>query len=252
MSFPMLFHDLSGKVAVVVGGSGGIGRAVSLELAQAGAQVVVTYFSDDTAAEFVSVLPGGGHAAMPACVEDTASLRDLATFVRARYGRADILVNCAGFTSPVAAEDLDALDDDLIDRTFAVNWRGTFSAIRVFHAMLAEHGDGLIVNISSIAGQTGIGSNVAYCAAKAGIDVMTKALARSLAPEVRVMAISPGIVDTCFVPGLTHGFNQLVAKSIPLQRIATAQDVADAVLACATLLRYSTGSFVLTDGGRAL
>lgn len=248
----MLLHDLSGKVAVVIGGSGGIGRAIARELAQAGAQVVVTYYSDDTAIEFVTQLPGNGHAAMPACIEDTASLEHLAALVKARYGRADILINSAGFTTPVPAGDLDLLDDDLIDRSFAVNWRGPFAAIRVFRSLLAAHGDGLIVNISSIAGQSGIGSNIAYCAAKAGIDVMTKSLARVLAPSIRVMAISPGIVDTGFVPDRSSGFNQLAAKTIPLQRVATARDVAEAVLACATLLRYSTGSFVLTDGGRAL
>ncbi len=248
----MLRQDLSGKVAVVIGGSGNIGRAICVELAQAGAEVVVTYYSDDTVTDFVARLPGTGHAAMPACVESTASLEELALFVQARYGRADILVNSAGFSTSIAPEDLDLLTDELIDRSFAVNWRGPFAAIRVFRTLLATHGDGLVVNISSAAVQTGMDSNIAYRAAKAGVDVMTRALARALAPDIRVMAISPGVIDTAFATEHHNGFNQLAAKAIPLQRVGTAQDVAAAVLACATLLRYSTGSFVLTDGGRSL
>jgi 3-oxoacyl-[acyl-carrier protein] reductase len=188
----MLRQDLSGKVAVVIGGSGNIGRAICVELAQAGAEVVVTYYSDDTVTDFVARLPGTGHAAMPACVESTASLEELALFVQARYGRADILVNSAGFSTSIAPEDLDLLTDELIDRSFAVNWRGPFAAIRVFRTLLATHGDGLVVNISSAAVQTGMDSNIAYRAAKAGVDVMTRALARALAPDIRVMAISPG------------------------------------------------------------
>ena len=116
-----------------------------------------------------------------------------------------MLVNAAGFTKPVPHADLDALDDALIDRMFAVNWRGQFAAIRTFAPMLKASGDGLIVSISSIAGQTGIGSSIAYCAVKAGIDVMTKSLARALAPEIRVMGVAPGVVDTGFVPGRSGG-----------------------------------------------
>src|SRR4051794_5074954 len=97
-----------------------------------------------------------------------------------------------------------------------------------------------------------MGSSIAYCAAKAGIDVMTKALARVLAPHVRVLAVSPGVVDTGFVPGRGADFNDKVAASTPLKRIATADDVAAAITACATMLDYSTGHIIQVDGGRAL
>ena len=135
---------------------------------------------------------------------------------------------------------------------FAVNWRGQFAAIRTFAPMLKASGDGLIVNISSIAALNGAGSNIAYGAAKAGIDVMGKSLARALAPEVRVMAVSPGVVATGFVPGRGAEFNEKAAASTPLKRVATAEDVAEAVLACATHLSYSTGATIVVDGGRAL
>jgi 3-oxoacyl-[acyl-carrier protein] reductase len=161
-------------------------------------------------------------------------------------------VNAAGFTKPVPHADLEALDDELIDRMFQVNWRGQFAAIRTFAPLLKRSGDGLIVSISSISAFTGVGSSIAYCAAKAGIDVMTKALARVLAPEVRVLAVSPGVVDTHFVPGRGANFNNKVSASTPLRRIAQADDIAAAITACATMLGYSTGHIVQVDGGRAI
>ena len=135
---------------------------------------------------------------------------------------------------------------------FQVNWRGQFAAIRTFAPLLKASGDGLVVSISSIAGFTAIGSNIAYCAAKAGIDVMTKSLARALAPEVRVLAVSPGAVDTPFVPGRGADFNATMAFTTPLGRIGVVEDVAAAIAVCATHLGYSTGHIIQVDGGRAL
>jgi 3-oxoacyl-[acyl-carrier protein] reductase len=247
-------HSLDGRLALVVGGSGGIGAASARVLAEAGARVVVTHTarSAEAAASLARSLPGAGHLALPADVADTASLLALRDAVRERSGEAlHVLVNAAGFTKPVPHADLDALDDALIDRMFAVNWRGQFAAIRAFAPMLKASGNGLIVSISSIAGQTGIGSSIAYCAVKAGIDVMTKSLARALAPEIRVMGVAPGVVDTGFV-GRPAGFNAKTAAATPLRRIATAEDVAEAVLACATSLSFSTGATVVVDGGRSL
>ena len=124
--------------------------------------------------------------------------------------------------------------------------------IRAFAPSLKRSGDGLIVSISSIAGFTGVGSNVAYCGAKAGLDIMTNSLGRALAPEIRVMAVSPGAVDTEFVPGRGKEFNDKVAATTPLKRITSPTDVAEAVLSCATLLKFSTGSRIVVDGGRHL
>ncbi len=169
-----------------------------------------------------------------------------------RFGRLDILVNTAGYTKPVPHQNLDALTDEFIDHMFQVNWRGQFAAIRTFAPMLKASGDGVVVSISSIAGFTGAGSSIAYCAAKAGLDVMTKSLARVLAPEVRVLAVSPGVVDTPFVPGRGPDFNDKAAASTPLKRIGTAEDVAAAVVACVTMLGFSTGHIIQTDGGRPL
>jgi 3-oxoacyl-[acyl-carrier protein] reductase len=111
-------------------------------------------------------------------------------------GRADILVNTAGFTKPVKHGDLDALTDELIDEIMKVNWRAQFAAIRAFRTLLDESGDGLVVNVSSISASTGVGSNIAYCAAKAGLDVMAASLARALAPRIRVLNVAPGVVGS--------------------------------------------------------
>lgn len=249
---------LAGKVAVVIGGAGGVGAATAAAFAAAGARVALTHRGDGTAARAIAaVLPtpdpsGPGHVALAADILDSASLAALAAEVMRRFGRVDMLVNAAGFTKPVPHADLDALDDALIDRMFAVNWRGQFAAIRAFRPHLATHGDGLVVSVSSLSATTGIGSNIAYCAVKAGIDVMTKSLARALAPDIRVLAVSPGVVDTDFVPGRDAAFNARIAASIPLRRIASPAEVARAILACATHLTYATGSVITLDGGRGL
>jgi 3-oxoacyl-[acyl-carrier protein] reductase len=253
MNYP---KSLDGKVALVVGGSGAIGAATCRMLAQAGATVVLTHKPGERSTEVASgtlkELPGAGHSAHPADVADTASLLRVRDAIAERHGLLDILVNAAGFTKPVPHADLEALDDELIDRMFQVNWRGQFAAIRTFAPLLKRSGDGLIVSISSISAFTGAGSSIAYCAAKAGIDVMTKALARVLAPEVRVLAVSPGVVNTHFVPGRGANFNDKVSASTPLRRIAQVDDIAAAITACATMLGYSTGHIVQVDGGRAI
>ena len=180
------------------------------------------------------------------------ALRIAAAQVERTLGPASVLVNSAGWTKSVAAGDLDGLNDQLIDDMFAVNWRGTFAPIRAFAPQLKTTGDGLVVNVSSIAALSGLGSNLAYAAAKAGIDASTRALAKSLAPEIRVLAVSPGVLATSFVPGRDASFYERVAASLPLRRVGTADDVAAAITACATSLRYATGSVFVVDGGRHL
>jgi 3-oxoacyl-[acyl-carrier protein] reductase len=246
-------NALDQKVAVVIGGTGGIGKATANRLAQAGASVVVVGQDDIAQAEaVVQQIPGAGHSALLASITDSATLTALAVAVRERYGRADILVNAAGFTKPIKHSDLDALTDELIDDMFKVNWRGQFAAIRAFRGLLADSGDGLVVNVSSISTTTGVGSNVAYCAVKAGIDIMAASLGRALAPKIRVVNVSPGVVDTTFVPGRGADFNDKVAATTPLGRIGTPDDIAAAIEACATHLTFTTGVTLVVDGGRRL
>ncbi|MFK4444837.1 3-oxoacyl-[acyl-carrier protein] reductase [Caballeronia udeis] len=249
-------NHLEGKVAVILGGTGGIGAATATRLANAGATVVVTAQSELAKAQrVVDSLPANGdrgHLATVAAITDSASLVELASRVKARLGRLDILVNTAGFTKPVKHGDLDALTDELIDEIMKVNWRAQFAAIRAFRTLLDESGDGLVVNVSSISASTGVGSNIAYCAAKAGLDVMAASLARALAPRIRVLNVSPGVVDTSFVPGRGADFNDKVAATTPLGRIGTPDDIAAAIEAFATHLTFSTGVTIVVDGGRRL
>jgi 3-oxoacyl-[acyl-carrier protein] reductase len=243
---------LSGQVAVIAGGAGAIGYASARRLALQGASVVLLVRNLENAQAKLADLPGARHHALRVDVNSGAALSDAATEISERYGRADILVNAAGITQPVPHHDLDALSDELIDQIFAANWRSPFAAIRAFAPLLRVSGKGLVVNISSIAGTTGTGSNVAYCAAKAGLDVMAQSLGRALAPAIRVINVSPGVVDSSFVPGRDASFNEKQAATTPLKRIGQADDIAAAVEACATTLLFSTGTTIQVDGGRHL
>jgi 3-oxoacyl-[acyl-carrier protein] reductase len=245
---------LQGRVALVTGGAGGLGSAICRALAAVGATVLVGYRGDAAAARALADdLPAATppHAAVMAAVTDSAALAALAADLARVPGRLDILVNCAGTTGFVAHADLDGLDDELIDRILAVNLRGPFATVRALHALLARDGDGLVVNVSSIAGATANGSNVMYCASKAGVDNLTKSLARALAPAVRVVAVAPGLVDTDFVRGLDAGWHDEQVRRTPMRRLASPDEVAQAVIALATQLSFSTGIVLAVDGGRS-
>ncbi len=245
--------DLSGKVAIVTGASSGIGRESARLFAQAGARVVVGYNKGlDRANAVVASLAGSGHKAMHLPLEDTAQIEKVASAVRSEFGRADILVNSAGFTRMVAHHDLVALDDDLIDQVLTANVRGPFATIRAFVPLLKESGDGVIVNISSGAGQSGTGSSIIYGASKAALNTMSMALARVLGPEIRVVVVAPGMVHTDFVPGRTEEMMARAAMATPLKRAIEAEDVALAVLSCVTHLTHTTGSIITVDAGRHL
>jgi 3-oxoacyl-[acyl-carrier protein] reductase len=244
---------LGGKVAVVTGGSSGIGAASVRLLAEAGAKVVVGYNKGlDRAAALIAELPGAGHKAMHLPLEDTPQIRRVAAAVEAEFGRADILVNSAGFTRMVPHHDLEALDDELIDRVLTANVRGVFATIRAFAPLLRRSGDGVIVNISSGAAQHGTGSSIIYGASKAALNTMSMALARVLAPEIRVVIVAPGLVHTGFVPGRTEEMMARAAAATPLKRAIEAHDVALAVMASITHLTHTTGSIVTVDAGRHL
>lgn len=245
-------RPLQEKVVVVTGGGGGIGSAICQACAAAGASVVITYNRDEGKARRLAEQLPGSHLVVRAPVHDSSALRSLAEQVAARYDRLDLLVNNAGITRPVAHHDLDSLDDALIDEIFRVNWRGAFATVRALRSLLATGAGGLVVNISSVAGQTGIGSNVAYCASKAAMDAMTKSLARALAPQIRVVSVSPGWVEGEYASRVDPAILEEQRRKTPLNRIAQSRDVANAVLAVATMLTFTTGSIIPVDGGRPL
>lgn len=243
-------------VAVVTGATGGIGAAICRELAAAGFAVVVGFRnSEKIAHDLAASLQGAGHRALRAPVTDSMTLRDLAGQVQQVYGRCDVLVNCAGTTRFVAHNDLDGLDDALIDDILATNVRGSFAAVRALSALLLASdwpGGAVVVNISSIAARTAMGSNIMYCASKAALDNMTLSLARALAPKVRVISVSPGLVDTDFVKSLDAGWRDEQAARTPLGRLARPDEVAGAVVSAVRDLRFTTGCVIGVDGGRPL
>jgi len=245
--------DLGGQVAVVTGGGGGIGSEICRRLAAAGAQIVITYNSDQGKARAAAnTLAGGNHLIIGAPVDDAAAQAKLARAIAKKYGRLDILVNNAGVTKGVPHADLEGLDDETIDQIFRVNWRGAFASIRALQPLLSAGAGGVVINISSIAGRTGVGSNVAYCASKAAMDSMTRSLARALAPQIRVLSVSPGWVNGEYAQRMPRALIAEQEDKTPLGRIAEAEDVADAVYAAVAHLRFSTGDIIPVDGGRPL
>jgi len=245
--------NLGGQVAVVTGGGGGIGSAICRRLSAAGAQVVITYNSDQGKARAAAnTLAAGNHLILRAPVDDAGAQSKLASAVAEKYGRLDILVNNAGVTKAVPHASLEELDDETIDQIFRVNWRGAFASIRALQPLLSNGDGGVVINISSIAGRTGVGSNVAYCASKAAMDSMTRSLARALAPQIRVLSVSPGWVNGEYAQRMPRALIAEQEDKTPLGRIAEAEDVAEAVYAAVAHLRFSTGDIIPVDGGRPL
>jgi 3-oxoacyl-[acyl-carrier protein] reductase len=248
---------LAGKVAVVTGGSNGIGAASVRMLAAAGARVVIGYNAGKDRAEAVCAsLPGTGHSLQQITNENAATIAALVANLEANYGRCDFLVNSGGTTQPVPHANLDALTDSLFDQILITNVRGPFGAIRALAPLMRRSaGSGassVIVNVSSIAAFTAQGSNIAYCASKAALDTMTASLARVLGPEIRVLCVSPGAVATDFVAGRGRDQLEKMAAVTPLKRVTEADDVARAVMAAITHLTASTGTSIVVDGGRHL
>jgi len=246
-------QTLKNKVALVTGGGGGIGSAICRRLATEGASIVITYSrSKDQAEALANELAGDNHLVMQTPVDDSLAQAELAQAIQDKYSTLDILVNNAGITKPVPHDDLDNLTDDLIDDIFRVNVRGTLASIRAMKDLLLSGDGGLVINISSIAARTAVGSNVAYCASKAALDNITMSLARALAPKIRVVSISPGWVNGEYAQRMPPEIIQKQRDLTPLGRIAEAEDVADVVYAVATHLTFVTGAIIPVDGGRPL
>lgn len=241
------------KTALVTGGSGGIGSEICRQLAAAGYQVLVNYNSNaEKAQTTLDSLDGEGHLLFQASVTDSGQLIAMANFVAEKWGKLDILVNNSGVTTPVPHHDLEGLTDEWIDRIFQINVRGAFACVRAFKSLLQKGDNAIVVNISSIAARTGVGSNVAYCASKAAMDSMTRSLGRALAPEIRVVSLAPGWVMGEYARTFPESYIQEQKDKTPLARIAEASDVAKAVVAIAENFTFSTGCIFPVDGGRPL
>ncbi len=243
---------LQGKVALVTGAGTGMGRAIAELFAAEGARVAVNYrVSAEQAAEVVEgIRSAGGEAeAVQASVVDEDQVRGMVAQVEQRWGRLDVLVNNAGWSQVTPHDNLDALTDEIWDRTLDTNLRGAFYCVRQCVPLMRKGGGGAMVNNASASAWHAAGSSIVYSAAKAGMVNMTKALARALAPEIRVNALAPGLVETRFAGWKPDVFVKAKASS-PLERIATPEEVAKTALFLAVDATAITGSTILVDCGR--
>lgn len=241
------------KTVLITGATGGIGGAMAHAFADAGYRVAVAYHQDENRAaadELLRALPGGEHYPVQLAVDESDSVR--AAFARvADNGGLDALINNAGMTRFVPHPDLDALDDDFIDAIFRVHVRGALACARAAVPLLHANGGGVIINMTSVAAQIAIGSNIAYCAAKAALNTVTQSLARVLAPGIRVNALAPGLVDTDFIRGLDAAWREAQIAKTPLGRLTTPAEIASAALMLADM-QACTGMTLAVDGGRPL
>jgi 3-oxoacyl-[acyl-carrier protein] reductase len=249
--------DLSGRVAIVTGGGTGIGRAVCLRLARAGAKSVIVNYSrsaDDAQATAAEVRSLGAEAvAHKADVADESEVKAMIAETESRHGRLDVLINNAGTTRFIPHPDLDALTEEVWNDILSVNLKGTFYCCRAAAPHLRAS-KGAIVNVASIAGHRAGGSSIAYAVSKAGILQLTRALASALAPDVRVNSVSPGLVSSRwfrqpFGEDAAVAMETSFAATTPLKAIASPDNVAQAVMAFVEndLL---TGQDLVVDGGK--
>ena len=244
---------LDRKIAMITGGSRGIGAATARIFAEQGASVIITQRDSASDAEGVrAALPGNGHRVIQASAADTSAIELAAKSVAETEKRLDILVNNAAQTRVIPHTDLNALDDDFFDAVMKTNVRGAFATVRAFRDLLTAGDGGVIVNISSLAARMAGGSNIAYCASKAAIDNMTLSLARALAPEIRVVSVAPGLIDTQFTSAWDPKVRQAYIERTALKRLPTPEDIGRAVLAVVSDLTATTGTVIPIDGGRPL
>jgi 3-oxoacyl-[acyl-carrier protein] reductase len=247
------------KVAIVTGSATGVGAATAIQLARRGYNLLINYSKSEAEAKQTQA----------ACVEagaDTLLLRgdvsvdsECVAMVQAtvmRWKRIDALVNNAGISVFGAASSWDALDAKAFERILGVNTVGTFQMVRACAPHL-KAARGCIVNVSSIAGSLGIGSSVPYIASKGAVNAMTLHLARTMAPEVRVNAVCPGLITTrWFVDGIgQEGYEKVLAgveQSAPLARASTPEDIAEAIVWLVDGARSVTGELLHLDGGMHL
>ena len=253
--------QLKDKVAIVTGSATGLGAAVALQLADKGCNVVINYTkSEKEAKETLAACEAKGVQALLAQgdVSEDADCRRIVDETVKKWGRVDVLVNNAGGTKFANHAELDELNAEDFLWIYKVNVVGAYQMIRACAPHMKEAGKGSVVNISSIAGVTGIGSSVAYAASKGALNTMTLSLARSLAPKIRVNAVCPGFIGTRwfsdrFGQQTFEGIKRQQEESTPLARAGTPEDIATAVVFfCGEGSDHITGETLITDAGMHL
>lgn len=243
--------DFEGKVALVTGGSRGIGRACAVELASRGASVVLSYMGNEAAAaEAVKLCvdAGGKAKAVRFDVADTQACATAVEEVVKEQGRLDVLVNNAG----VAIDGLIMrFKDEDWDKTLDTNLKGAFALIRAASRPMMKQRGGAIINLTSVVGEMGNTGQAAYAASKAGLIGLTKSMARELASRsIRVNAVSPGFIDTDMTSKLSDELKAKLLEVVPLARLGAAKEIAQAVAFLASdQAAYITGETLKVNGG---
>ena len=248
------------RVAIITGASSGIGAAAAKMMAERGVRVTLNYAGNTAGAEaVVAACKGAGSEALlvQGDVSDDAVCRGIVQETLDKWGRLDVLVNNAGTTKSADMRNLDALNAEDFQRIYGVNAIGTYQMVRAAAPALKASGEGSIVNTSSIAGLTGLGSSMAYAASKAAINTMTLSLARSLAPEVRVNAICPGFVDSEWWAkqhdeATIEKLRKSAVSTTLLGRGASSEDVAEVLVFYALGARSVTGQLIVIDNGTTI
>lgn len=244
--------DIKGRTAFVTGGNTGMGKAISLDLANHGANVCIGYFDfEDQAFELEKEIKalGVNAKAYKLNIADEENVISVMNQVEEDFGELAALVNCAGRTYVIPHEDLYAMKSEYFDNIFNVNVKGTFFCCREAKRLLDKNG-GAIVNITSTAGLNGKGSCIAYAASKAAEINMTRSLARVFAPKVRVLSVAPGLVQTQFTAQMTKERFEKLAGETLLQRLVTPEEVAAVVGGLIYGNDILSGITVAADGGR--
>ena len=246
--------NFAGKAAVVTGGSRGLGRAVCLELAKGGANVVFCYAGNEAAAKETTAACEALGAKALAVQCDVAKADEVKALMDAavkEFGRIDILVNNAGITRDGL---LMMMKEEDFDAVIAANLKGTFLCMKAVSRIMMKQRYGRIVNLSSVVGLRGNAGQVNYAASKAGVVGMTKSLAKELASRgVTVNAVAPGFIATDMTAAMTDAAKEATLASIPLQRLGAPEDVAHAVAFLASdEAAYVTGQVLCVDGGMAM
>jgi 3-oxoacyl-[acyl-carrier protein] reductase len=245
------------RVAIVTGGATGVGAATAIELAQRGYRVAINYSrsrteADETVAQCKRVGPDA--IAVQGDVADDAACRAAVEATVSRFGRVDIVVNSAGTTQFVPLSELDGQNAEDFHKVYAVNVIGPYQMARAAAPHLRASGAGAIVNVSSVGSLNGNGSSYSYVTSKAALNTLTLALARNLAPEIRVNAVLPGLITTRWLKqGLGEAAYARVrdgwADAAALQKTCTAEDVAHMIVWLATDAPLVTGQLLTVDGG---
>ena len=247
--------DLTGRVAVVTGGTRGIGRAIALGLADAGADVVPTSRTREAVDEAAAAVRERGRESLarPTDVADEDSVRALFEAVRDEFGGVDVVVNNAGFNPDGALGRPEDVSLDAFDDTLSVNLRGAFACAQAAAESLAESGDGgSLINVASVGGLVGLPRQHPYVASKHGLVGLTKSLALDWAPDVRVNAIAPGYVSTDLTADLeaSDRLRESIVERTPMGRFADPEEVAGpAVFLASDAASFATGSVLTVDGG---